>query len=485
MKFKDILLMCLRNLTKRKARTFLTVSGVTIGTCAIIVMISLGVGMTQAQEAMMSEWADLTLVEVYRRGDVDAQGNKVPELDDAMLEQFMGWEGVRAVTPFYSNLYSGNGMAIYSGDYMIQCQIVGVYMDQLEAFGYKLSEGRYYQKGDQYTDVIVGSNAFSSLYNYVDEEYIYEPSPAELEQYKKWAEESGMTLEQMLGSSYDPDAESAVNIEENGLFIIPLAMDPDTWQNDYSVINSPSAPQKEYESELNIIGKIIGNDRDYYTQNGIFFDIKYMNTLIEAYQEFNSDMNWGIEKITSYDSVKIRVNEIDDVATIQDELEKLGYGSYSDTQSQENMKSQLLMIQAVLGGLAAISLFVAALNITNTMIMSIYERTKEIGIMKVLGCDVSNIRVLFLTEAAAIGLIGGITGTLLSYGISVVLNNVLIEQITSLLGGSLQEGMKISVIPIWLVGLAIAFATIVGVVSGFYPANRSVKISALSAIRNE
>ena len=72
MKFKDILLMCLRNLTKRKARTFLTVSGVTIGTCAIIVMISLGVGMTQAQEAMMSEWADLTLVEVYRRGDVDA-----------------------------------------------------------------------------------------------------------------------------------------------------------------------------------------------------------------------------------------------------------------------------------------------------------------------------------------------------------------------------------------------------------------------------
>ena len=105
--------------------------------------------------------------------------------------------------------------------------------------------------------------------------------------------------------------------------------------------------------------------------------------------------------------------------------------------------------------------------------------------MKVLGCDVSNIRVLFLTEAAAIGLIGGITGTLLSYGISVVLNNVLIEQITSLLGGSLQEGMKISVIPIWLVGLAIAFATIVGVVSGFYPANRSVKISALSAIRNE
>ena len=61
------------------------------------------------------------------------------------------------------------------------------------------------------------------------------------------------------------------------------------------------------------------------------------------------------------------------------------------------------MVQGVLGGIGAVSLFVAAIGITNTMMMSIYERTKEIGVMKVIGCSLKNIRQMFLLEAAFIG----------------------------------------------------------------------------------
>ena len=139
----------------------------------------------------------------------------------------------------------------------------------------------------------------------------------------------------------------------------------------------------------------------------------------------------------------------------------------------------------VLGCLAAISLLVAAIGITNTMIMSIYERTREIGIMKVLGCFISNIRVVFLMEAGMIGLLGGAIGTVISYIISAVMNTLGSDTFANMFGIYTDGSSPISIIPIWLVLLALAFSTIIGLISGFYPANRAVKISALEAIKNE
>ena len=149
-------------------------------------------------------------------------------------------------------------------------------------------------------------------------------------------------------------------------------------------------------------------------------------------------------------------------------------------------------IQMILGGLGAISLLVAALGITNTMIMSIYERTREIGIMKVLGCVVRNIRTMFLIEAGAIGFMGGVIGIAQSYAISFVINMLYAAQNTG--GGNAAGGMAgntaeaaagISIIPLWLALGALLFSTMIGLISGFHPANRAVKISALTAIKQE
>ena len=96
----------------------------------------------------------------------------------------------------------------------------------------------------------------------------------------------------------------------------------------------------------------------------------------------------------------------------------------SDT--REEMQKQVGRNQMMLGGLAAIRLFVAALNIANTMTMAIYERTREIGVMKVLGCELKNIRRMFLIESGFIGFIGGVAGALLSWGVSFILNNLLV-----------------------------------------------------------
>lgn len=146
----------------------------------------------------------------------------------------------------------------------------------------------------------------------------------------------------------------------------------------------------------------------------------------------------------------------------------------------ESNQKTMGMIQAVLGGIGAVSLFVAAIGITNTMMMSIYERTKEIGVMKVLGCDLRNIRSLFLMEAGFIGFIGGVIGLILSFGLSFVINKLAQSAQDMSLGAG-----DISYIPLWLMVLSLAFAILVGMVAGFFPARRAMKLSPLAAIRNE
>ncbi len=142
----------------------------------------------------------------------------------------------------------------------------------------------------------------------------------------------------------------------------------------------------------------------------------------------------------------------------------------------------------ILGGIAAISLLVASIGIVNTMIMSILERTKEIGIMKVIGATVYNIRWLFLMESGFIGLIGGMTGLGLAWGAVELVNYFgkaggLMDSLG--FGGGGEEMTTLAVIPTWLALFAIGFAFIIGLLAGIFPAIRASRLSALQAIRSE
>ena len=183
------------------------------------------------------------------------------------------------------------------------------------------------------------------------------------------------------------------------------------------------------------------------------------------------------------------------VEEVQAAIDEMGFDTYSMEDIRKPMQEQARKQQMTLGGLGAISLFVAALSITNTMVMSIYERTREIGVMKVLGCMVGNIRSVFLMEAGTIGFMGGVIGIALSYIISYIINivgNGLTGGFSGgMMGGGFYMGMggsgmaQTSIIPWWLALGALVFSTLIGLISGYSPANRAVKISALEAIKNE
>ena len=175
----------------------------------------------------------------------------------------------------------------------------------------------------------------------------------------------------------------------------------------------------------------------------------------------------------------MKVDELDQVNAVAEMIRGMGYEVETNAEYLETMKSQFAIVQAVLGGIGAVSLLVAAIGIANTMMMSIYERTKEIGVMKVLGCRLSNIRTMFLMEAAAIGLIGGAVGNLLSFGMSGAINFITGR------GAAMSFDGNISYIPWWLVLLSMGFAVMVGVTAGYFPARRAMRLSPLAAIRSE
>jgi putative ABC transport system permease protein len=118
--------------------------------------------------------------------------------------------------------------------------------------------------------------------------------------------------------------------------------------------------------------------------------------------------------------------------------------------------------------ITALSLFVGAIGIMNIMFVSVTERTKEIGIRKAIGAKRSTILFQFLIESAALALFGGIIGIIISYPLSLLINQIM------------PTSMPFSV-----VGIALFISVLVGVVSGFLPANRASKMDPVEALRHE
>ena len=95
MKTKDLLTICLQNLTRHKSRTFLTVLGVIIGCCSVVIMISIGIGMKEAQKNMLAQMGDLTIINVYSAG----KGSRSAKLNNQAIRRLKEMKSVEAVTP--------------------------------------------------------------------------------------------------------------------------------------------------------------------------------------------------------------------------------------------------------------------------------------------------------------------------------------------------------------------------------------------------
>lgn len=449
MRVTDILSISFRNLTRRKMRTALTAFGVVIGVCSILVMVSIGIGLENYMTQQLASWGDLTAINVN-----NWQGES--QLTDDVLRDIQMQNGVSVVTP-YESMNINFKVQTDDGRYaMSWCNVYGIYPEAVEALGFEFLVGEGISVGDKPYSMFVG------------EQFAYEfrdvKKKGRNDMVSPWPDESGVVPDPF----FDPMSKKYT--------LFATEYDQNTWEE-----------KTVYEVSADITGVVKLDNAKWETRNSIFMDIQDL-------KQFEADLLKAKgEKVDKdaeekgYTSVLVKCFDMEQVADVQAYIEGLGFSCYSMETQRQMMREQMLMVQLVLGGLAAISLFVAAIGIANTMVMSIIERTREIGVMKVIGAEVGNIRLLFLLEAGMIGLLGGLVGVGASLGISYGINQIAGNLMSSMgdmaMGGDTE--LVISIIPWWLILFALGFSMLVGVVFGFLPANRAVKISALEAIKHD
>jgi putative ABC transport system permease protein len=185
--------------------------------------------------------------------------------------------------------------------------------------------------------------------------------------------------------------------------------------------------------------------------------------------------------IRIYPSIVVKVKAAQATQDVEEQIKKMGFSAFSLNDAVQGAKRAFLILDIVLSLIGSIALAVSSLGIMNTMVMSILERTREIGIMKAIGGSDGDIRRIFLIEASAIGLFGGVSGVVLGWIVGRLINlgaNIYIQQ----QGGTAGNLFSL---PFWLVGGAIGFSIAVSLLAGSYPAARAARLDPIQALRHD
>lgn len=506
MKISDILGMSLMNLWRRKMRTVLTVLGVIIGTASIVVMLSLGIGLKESMLAQVGTAGGLTEIMVSSDSE---DGPDDLLLSDSTVDTFYGIEHVENVE---SQIWYP--MPIQAGKYENSILVVGVsdaYLENIE-----LGQGELPKPGGNLS-IIAGNQVITEFMDVTTGEWTYyeteelpnidmlntpivggiekEESDTSDMADQDNSDNEGYSDPAFADSTEDDtedDGEDFSGEEDFGISEEDFGMDDgtfDSYEDDSMSYSYFTSSMKRVP--IKVTGITAGDIESYTEYSSLCY------TRLDSLKDFLKQ-NYSLNDVIpgqptnkdgkpyrdlKYSLITVKVDESNNVEEVLQTIQSMGYQAEANKEWLEEIEKEFMIIEAVLGGIGAVAMLVAAISIANTMTMSIYERTKEIGIMKVLGCGLGNIRSMFLAEAAFIGFLGGMAGIGLSYLLSYAVNLIA----PSFVGESmdLAEGAHISQIPPWLVLLAIIFSTIIGMVAGFFPAQRATKLSPLAAIRNE
>jgi len=483
----DVIGMCVRNLVKRKLRTFLTLLGVMIGTASIILMISLGLA-TDAQFVQMIEdmGMDLTVIHVSPQwagatwceetnAIVEREERDITDESAARISQI---PGVQVATPLMTER-----LLFRSGPYAMEATVTGVDINALPRMGYTLSQGRLLEEGDGMA-VVFGANAELNFFD------------ARTEWWSNRFWDSMWSDVDTLVDVFNDPMRLYYELEH---FRRRPGMGGD---DDFGeAIEDAFRPVRSFE--LNVVGVLEheGEGWDIWGSDVIYMDIDLLQELTQVGRIANIRAREECEFWPQFSAVRsvpratysqmfVRVYDMDYARDVAREIWDIGYNARYQGTWIDQQRRQQQAIQTLLALIAAVSLFVAAINIANTMITSVTERTREIGIMKVIGASLSDVRKLFLTEAAAIGMLGGVFGIGLALFGSYALNNFDIEFLSRMnmsppISTEGTENAAMSLITPWLLGVALLVASGVGTLSGIFPAIHATRLSALAAIRND
>lgn len=496
MSFFDILQLSLRNLRQAKLRALLTTMGVIVGVAVIVTMVSFGLGL---QRNMLARFGALDLfneISVFgrsltnlataglikqantnegsgeRRGRVrpDKQATRI--LDDAAIADIANIPGVAYVQPNLNlRVYARSNGKVRSEP----------------ASGVSVPN-----HATRFKEFVAGTMITSED---ADEAVVTEGFTEDFD-YEKPQDAIGQTVEFLTTrrSENNPSVERKNTEDEtpSNFFGIPL--------DDQAGDSGEESESQVVARTFRIVGVLNPRIKEGAGQGGL----RGLMPGAAIYIPMPAARRWYLEhrgpsaeialalarqsgvlsegEAEGYETAIVRVTDPVALPEVRRRITELGFGSFSIVDELDQIRTVFLIIDSVLGLLGGISLLVASFGIANTMIMSILERTREIGIMKAIGAEDREIKMIFFVEAAVIGAVGGVIGVLSAWAITAIANRLAYRFVLKPQGASFVDFFSL---PLWLTASAILFALVVSVLAALYPAARAAHIDPVRALRHD
>jgi len=441
MKFYDLIRLIFGNLNRRKARVALTAIGVVIGTAAVVILVSLAIGLQRNANEQLYGIGDLTQIQVF------------PAYDEGMFME--------------SAVKVGGG-----------------------------GGGGPSSKPKQLTSAAIKELlALPNVEDVIPREYTY--ANIKHERLEGWGSVIGVGVKDLAGLGMQP--KQGTTELAKGTIIIGPEVAKNFYDPRIRPGQEPPPPPDLYDKTLRFVYSKMDQDG-----NEIRKTVSYR--VVGILKESRGESDWSIymslddvvavnewmmgRRInynqTGYSQVVVKVDDVKNVLSVNEQIVAMGFQAFTPQSFVQGINNFYMVLQVIFGGVGAIALLVAAIGIANTMAMAILERTREIGLMKAVGATNRDVLGIFLGEAAGIGFIGGLGGVLIGWLAGQGLNVI---AIVYLAGQTAQQGgppPSIAVYtPLWLPIFALVFSTIIGLLSGLYPALRAATMIPVLALKYE
>lgn len=495
MSFLDILRLAFRNLSQAKLRAFLTTMGVIVGVAVIVTMVSFGLGL---QGNMVARFGALDLF-----NEISVFGRSLTNLATAGLKPsnrnadggFSSGPRLRAdksPTRVLDDAAIGEIARIPGVSYVQPNLTLWVYMRSNDRVRSEVAAGTSVPNAaTRFKEFAAGQMVSSEQ---VNEVVVTESFLTDFE-YQKPQDAIGKTVEFLTTRakpSERPKDEANQPREEEpaNFFGIPLddvTDDEEDSQNvsarTFKIVGVLNTKVKEGPGQGGLVGLM--------PRAAVYLPLPAARAWALDHRGPGTEVALALARqsgaldegaLEGYDSAVVRVNDPVALTAVRDRLTELGFGSFSIVDELEQIKTVFLIIDSVLGLLGGISLLVASFGIANTMVMSILERTREIGIMKAIGAEDREIKLIFFLEAAVIGFFGGVIGVIVAWVLEAIANRLAYRFILKPQGASFVDFFSM---PFWLAASAIAFALLVSILAALYPASRAARIDPVRALRHD
>jgi len=449
----DLLKLGMENLWQSKLRTALTILGVVVGIGALTSMVSFGTGMQKnvidafkKNDLFSSLYITPAKIDLedMASGDVGNLMRSVrTPLTDSTLMSILSVEGVQVAFP---EIRFPVKLRFKGRETRTHLQALPVSVGGYPPFD-RLQSGRFF-RDDTCSEVVVSWNELREL---------------GLPGFKDGTGEGAAAADTLLGCAVE--IVSAV-LDFNAL--------PDLFRTGVT-------PTAEIATPFRICGLWKQNNNFTRSQynSGVFIPLK----AAERVPRLSFSSVWDIlgRGDGGYPAIYVRAETVRALPAVRKKLEAMDLNVFTLTDELKEIRRGFLILDSMLGAIGTIALFVAALGIINTMVMSILERTREIGIMKAIGAGENEIKLIFFTEAGVIGAVGALFGLVLGWIVTRIAN--LIANTYLRPAGDIE--VDLFYFPVWLVAGAILFSILISLAAGLYPAARAARIDPVEALRHD